>query len=363
MGAEKTTHCIRALAAPAGAICLAVGIASCGTGQNGTVASGDAADCVNEQGLTYICGLVVPEDVVSLGSTGFVLASGHRAPGNMYLIDPADGEPNELIHSAAFSQQHDAELFPDCPGPLNLESFDVHGISPVEIAPRRFSLYTTSHGEREAIEIYELDLAGASPSLTWTGCVPLPQDGYHNAVIRLRDGGFVATRMRDQSVNNADVQPGQITGHLVEWHPGGSLEALPGTEMSLPNGIEVSRDERFLYVAASGTNEVVRFDRSQRPMPKRAAPLPIRPDNLRWDDNGNLLSAGRIPAPPNCSGASCMPGWSAIAINAQTFEVTVLGGADGTAAIQRVSAAIRHGDEIWIGTNQDRIARFPVGGS
>lgn len=357
MGTLEKTLCLRTLAAPAGAICLAIGVASCGSGQDAGMA---AADCTDEQGLTYICGLVVPEDVVNLGSTGLVLASGHRAPGNMYLIDPADGMPQELIHSAAFSQQHDAELFPDCPGPLNLESFDVHGISPAEIAPRRFSLYTTSHGEREAIEVYELDLAGSAPSLTWTGCVPLPQDGYHNAVIRLRDGGFVATRMRDQSVSNADVQPGDITGHLVEWRPGGSPEALAGTEMSLPNGIELSRDERFLYVAASGTNEVVRFDRSQTPMPKRTAPLPIRPDNLRWDDNGNLLSAGRIPAAPGCSGASCTLGWSAIAIDAQTFDVTVLGGADGTAAIQRVSAAIRLGDDIWIGTNQDRIARFPL---
>lgn len=356
MGACNKTHHLRTFAATAGVVCLAVGVTSCGSGQNGSV----AADCSAEQGLTYICDLVVPEDVVNLGSTGLVLVGGHRAPGHMYLVDPAQGMPSELIHSAAFSQQHDTETFPGCPGPLNLESFDVHGISPAEIAPRRFSLYTTSHGEREAIEIYELDLSGTAPSLTWTGCVLLSQDGYHNAVIRLGDGGFVATRMRDANVSNADVQPGEITGHLVEWHPGGSLQPLAGTEMSLPNGIDVSADERFLYVATSGSNELARFDRHTTPMAKRTAPLPIRPDNFHWDANGNLLSAGRYPVDPGCSDASCAAGWAAIEIDSQTFDVTVLGGADGTAAIQRVSAAIRLGDEIWIGTNQDRIARFPL---
>lgn len=358
MGALNKTHRIRTLVAPAGAVCLAIGVASCGTGQDASTAS---ADCVDEQGLTYICDLVVPEDVVNLGSTGLVLVSGHRAPGNMYLVDPADGVPSELIHSAAFSQQHDAEMFPGCPGPLNLESFDVHGISPAEIAPRRFSLYTTSHGEREAIEVYELDLSGSAPSLTWTGCVLLAQGGYHNAVIRLGDGGFVATYMRDQGVSNADVQPGQITGHLVEWHPGGEPQTLAGTEMSLPNGIDVSADERFLYVAASGSNEIVRFDRSQMPMATRRASLPIRPDNFHWDNDGNLLSAGAVSADPNCVGPGCTTaGWSAIQIDAQTFDVTVLGGADADAAMQRVSAAIRLNDEIWVGSNLDRIARFPA---
>ena len=85
-------------------------------------------------------------------------------------------------------------------------------------------------------------------------------------------------------------------------------------------------------------------------MAKRTGPLPIRPDNVRWDDNGMLLSAGRMPA----------GGWSAIEIDPQTFAVTVLGGADGDAVMQRVSAAIRVGNEVWVGSNQDRIARFPL---
>lgn len=129
--------------------------------------------------------MVLPEDVVNVGSTGLVLASGHRAPGHLYLIDPATAKVQELIQVPAFRQRHDKRAYPSCPGPLNLTAFDTHGLSIAETSPRHFVLYTTSHGEREAIEIYELDLRGAAPVLTWTGCVPLQQDGYFNAVARL----------------------------------------------------------------------------------------------------------------------------------------------------------------------------------
>jgi hypothetical protein len=318
-------------------------------------------DCRDEQGFIYLCGFVVPEDVVNAGSTGLVLASGHRAPGHLYLIDPATGMSTELIHSSAFRSQHDTLAFPGCPGPLNLEAFDVHGISVAETSPRRFSLYTTSHGEREAIEIYDLDLSEAAPILTWTGCVLLQQDGYFNAVIRLSDGGFVATRMRDANVSNNDVSPGEITGRLLEWHPGGSLQPLAGTELSLPNGIDVSVDDRYLYVAASGTQELVVFDRDTTPLSKRTASLPMRPDNVHWDGNGMLLLAGRNPVDPTtCDGAACPSGWTAVEVDPETLAFKRLGGADGNASMQRASAAIRVGDEIWVGSNQDRIARFSV---
>jgi SMP-30/Gluconolactonase/LRE-like region len=338
------------------AVLLAVCAASPVVAQN----TSDARECRDEQGLTYICNLVVPEDVVSVGLTGLMLASGHRAPGHMYLIDPADGIPVELIHGPTFRQRRDTAAYPDCPGPLDLERFDVHGISINETAPRRFTLYTTSHGAREAIEIYELDLNGAAPALTWTGCVLLEQDGYFNAVARLVDGGFIATRMRDANVSNNSIEPGAITGRLFEWHPGGRLQALAGTELSLPNGLDVSSDGRYVFVAATATQELVRFDRRATPIGKRTVSLPIRPDNVHWDGRGKLLIAGPNPADPTCDRALCPSGWRVVEADPETLAFSVLGGADKTAASQRVSAAARIGNEIWVGGNEDRIARFTV---
>ena len=320
-----------------------------------------ASDCRDEQGLTYICGLVVPEDILTMGSTGFLLVSGHRAPGHLYLIDPVTRTTSELIHSAAFASQLDTRAYPDCPGPLNLEAFDTHGLSLAETSPRVFSLYTTSHGEREAIEIYDLDFRGAVPILTWKGCVPLQQDSYHNSVARLTDGGFVTTRMRDQNFTRGGGAALGITGYLIEWHPGGQPQPLPGTDMSLPNGIDVSTDDRYIYVAAMGTQELVRFDRRTTPMTKRAVSLPIRPDNVHWGPDGELLTAGPNYVPPAvCSGAGCATGWSVLEVDPETLAFTRLGGADQTAAMQAVSSAMRVGDDIWVGSNDDRIARFAL---
>jgi hypothetical protein len=318
--------------------------------------------CRDEQRLSYMCELIVPEDILTVGSTGLLVASGHRAPGHLYLIDPAKRTQTELIHSPAFAQQHDKRAYPDCPGPLNLQAFDTHGLSLAETSPRQFSIYTTSHGEREAIEIYDLDLRSAAPKLTWKGCVPLQQDGYFNSVARLADGGFVTTRMRDQTFTNpAGGAPAGITGRLFEWHPGGQLRPLAGTEMSLPNGIDVSKDQRYVFVAAMGTQEVVRFDRRATPMAKRAVSLPIRPDNVHWASDGKLLTAGpNYVAPSVCTGAACATGWSVLEVDPETLSFTRLGGADQTAAMQRVSSAMRVGNEIWVGSNDDRVGRFAL---
>jgi hypothetical protein len=317
--------------------------------------------CHDEQGLSYMCELSIPEDILTVGSTGLLLASGHRAPGHLYLIDPAAHTQSELIHGATFAQQHDTRAYADCPGPLNLQAFDVHGLSLAETSSRQFSLYTTSHGEREAIEIYDLDLRGVAPRLTWKGCVLLQRDGYFNSVARLADGGFVTTRMRDQAFTNAAGTPAGITGRLFEWHPGGQLQPLPGTELSLPNGVDVSKDERYVFVAAMGSQEVVRFDRRATPMVKRAVSLPIRPDNVHWASGGKLLTAGpNYVAPSVCSGAGCATGWSVLEVDPETLAFSRLGGADQTAAMQRVSSAMRVGNEIWVGSNDDRVARFAL---
>ncbi len=320
-----------------------------------------ALSCRDEQGLTYLCDLSVPEDILTVGSTGLLLVSGHRAPGHLYLVDPATRTRFELINGAAFRMQHDTRAYPDCPGPLNLQAFDTHGLSLAETSARQFSVYTTSHGAREAIEIYYLDLRASMPVLTWKGCVLLPQDGYHNSVARLADGGFVTTRMRDQNFSGGGGAPVGITGRLLEWHPGGQLQALPGTELSLPNGIDVSKDGRYVFVAAMGTQEIVRFDRRATPMTKRAVQVSIRPDNIHWATDGKLLTAGpNYVAPTVCSGAGCATGWSVLEVDPETLTFSRLGGADQTATMQRVSSAMRVGNDIWVGSNDDRIARFSL---
>jgi hypothetical protein len=326
-------------------------------------ASAPAADCTAEQGLTYICGLQAAEDLLAMGDTGLILASGMSGaavPGHMYLIDPAAGTYTELVHGRNFSQFHDTVLFPDCPGPLNLQAFSVHGLSLKEISPGIFSVYTTSHGEREAIEVYAIDLTGFGPTLTWKGCVVLPDNTFSNSVAQLADGGFVTTKMMDPSQGFGSLANGGITGNVYEWHPGGAVFAVEGTELSGANGIAVSDDERYMYVAAFGSREVLRFDRSTSPIGKLSVSVDITPDNIRWGTNGKLLTAGgNYVSPEVCSGQGCATGWSVLEVDAETLAVSRIGGADQNAVLQGVSSALQVDNEIWVGTfNGDRVGYF-----
>ncbi|MES2624145.1 MAG: SMP-30/gluconolactonase/LRE family protein [Pseudomonadota bacterium] len=320
-------------------------------------------DCNNEQGLTYICGPQAVEDLLALGSTGMILGSGMSnatTQAHMYLIDPGTMEFTDLIHSPGFTQDHDTTMFPNCPGPLNLDSFSVHGLSVFESSPGNFSVYTTSHGEREAIEVYELNTSGPAPTLAWKGCVVLPANTFANSVARLADGGFVTTKMMDPAQGFSSLQGGAISGNVFEWHPGTEVVAVEGTELSGANGIAVSEDERYMYVAAIGSREVIRFDRSTSPIGKQVVSVDISPDNIRWGVEGKLLTAGNnYVAPDVCSGEGCATGWSVLEIDAETLAVNRIAGADQNASLQGVSSALQVGDTLWVGTfNDDRVAKL-----
>jgi len=47
-------------------------------------------------------------------------------------------------------------------------------------------------------------------------------------------------------------------------------------------------------------------------------------------------------------------------VNPETLAFVRLGGADQTAAMQAVSSAMRVGNDIWVGSNDDRVARFSL---
>jgi sugar lactone lactonase YvrE len=138
--------------------------------------------------------------------------------------------------------------------------------------------------------------------------------------------------------------------------------AVEGTELSGANGIAVSEDNRYMYVAAFGSREIIKFDRSMSPIGKEVVSVDIVPDNIRWGaTEGKLLTAGgNYVSADVCSGQGCATGWSVLEIDAETLETVRVGGADQNSAIQGVSSALEVGDDLWVGTfNGDRVAYFP----
>ena len=91
----------------------------------------------------------------------------------------------------------------------------------------------------------------------------MPAHTWPNSVAPLPDGGMVVTDMFDPKDPKAPdkMNAGENTGAVYEWHPHKGYALVPGSRMSGNNGIEVSRDGKWIYVAAWGNKAVVRLSR------------------------------------------------------------------------------------------------------
>ena len=326
---------------------------------NYLIASQNAEECALDGVTTYICGLMNAEDLISVAGTDLIITTGmassaltddEEVNGHIYLIDTKDDSWEDLVSKPSFSQELNGALYPECPGPLNVQNYSAHGLPLKTKSAKVYDLFITCHGAREAIETFELHLSSGSASLKWTGCVPLDESIMHNSVAILNDGGFVTTQFMTWSGGLESVVSGQARGSVVEWHPAGAPSIMDGTELSGPNGIAVSEDEEYMYVAAIGTRTIARFDLTKGNERAVSGVLDSNPDNLRWGRAGKLLTAGA-----NASG----DGWSVVEIDSQTLEFNTIGGMSSVAALQNASTAIEINDKIWVGTyNGDRVGYF-----
>lgn len=326
------------------------------SGQASSESSASTENCVAEGDLSYVCGLTNAEDLVRIGDTAWLLASGMDGSmmgadhtGHLYLINSEDQSHTALFPAEGVAMRPDTEKFADCPGPINDSNISIHGLA-LQESPMAgvYHLYMTAHGAREAIEVFTVDTWSAQPQVQWSGCVPLPETAWTNSVAILADGGFVTTQFIEAGGSIEPVLRGEVTGHVFEWHPGGEVEIMPGTELSGANGILVDEDNDYMYVAEYGQARILRYALSNTSAsPEEVAVPGIYPDNLRWTENGTILTAGG-----NLDGN----GWAAFEIDPADLSAERLAGADGNAALQGVSVAIRVNDELWFGTySGDRV--------
>jgi hypothetical protein len=364
----KTTRAIAALAGAMGLVLLATGqavAAEPATAAPATSATAPSKGCEPDGTLQFICGPKNAEDIVRLGSGRWLLVSGmdggfaatQSANGRLYLVDHREKAWREVFPGPAPAFRHDRSLFGGCPGPLDTKNFSAHGLALRERQAGRYRLYVTGHGAREAIEVFDVDATGATPNIAWIGCVLLPEDVSANSVAILPDWGFVTTKFLDrrlpQQESFAQVRQGQLNGALYEWHPGGQVKVIPGTELSAPNGIEISPDGNTIFVAAFGSREVVRFRRGAGALQKDSIKVGITPDNIRWSAGGKLLTAGGDLAAP---GAATATAWSVIEVDPATLATRRVAGGASSTGMQAISVGTDVGDEIWVGTfNGDRI--------
>ena len=329
----------------------------------------DAGDCPPAGTVEFVCGPVNAEDLVQVPDTDWIIASGMASGAGFYLIDPASGEYSALEAGVA----HDAERYPDCDSPPPPAEFESHGLHIRAAASGGATLSVVGHGAREAIEIFQVDTAGARPALNWTGCVPMPDGLAANSVASFADGSLVATVLMMPGATFADSVAKRPTGAVFAWWSGDAgFMQLAGSELPGNNGIEVAPDGGTLYVVSSGYQTVVAFSNSN---PVRflgaTAQLPITPDNLHFGPDGRLITAGMKNDVPECGGppgpehdlerlASCPRGTIAIAIDPATLAHEVLTETQALAEFSNATMALPVGERYWFGTFRgDRIANSP----
>ena len=331
-----------------------------------TTSAAQTASCAPSGGLTFICGVQNPEDLVPVPGTRWLVASGMAPGSGLHLVDTQAKTARSLYAAGAPRTRLDRAKYAGCPGPLDATKAVLHGLSLRRAPAGHYTVYATNHGGRESIEVFELDPGGPAPSATWIGCVLMPAAMAANSVAAFSDGTLVATVLIGPGKTFEDAFAGRITGAVYMWTPGTpAFRLLPGTELSANNGIETSPDDREFYVVSTTTKRVIAFARSNPGTPLRTAQLKeFGPDNVRWTSDNRLITAGMIDNEPACGGAPrteagirCSRGYVAATIDPKTMAVTELARGPATPAFTGTAIAIRVGDELWLGSfNADRLA-------
>ena len=326
-------------------------------------------DCAPAGGLDFICGAANAEDLVLVPGTDWIIASGMTAGTGLALIDSRNGASSVLYPGASPRADHDP-LYASCTEPPAPATFNTHGLNVREGVDGRSTLYAVAHGERESIEVFDIDANGDQPVVTWKGCVHMPEGLAANSVASFADGGLVVTVLIMPGKTFADSIAKRPSGAVFEWTPGASgFELVRGTELPGNNGIEVSPDGEEIYVVSSGLQTVVAFSRGNPARELRTtAPLPFTPDNLHRGADGRLLTAGMKNDEPACGGtpgpqhdlaqlSTCPRGTIAIAIDPATMEYDVLVETEATPSFSNATMVLTHDSRFWIGTFAgDRIA-------
>jgi hypothetical protein len=337
-----------------------------------------SASCAPANGWNLICGNPNPEDLVPIPGTRWLIASGMKEGGGLKLVD-TDAKTARVFYTGAPAQQRpDKTLFPNCPAPPDAKTFNAHGLYLRRAeTPGIYKLYVVSHGGLESIQVFTVDGNGAQPSLTWTGCVPMPEGNKAypnlgsqatagrlaaNSVAAFSDGTIIATVPQRPGSTNVQRLRGEPTGDVVEWKPGtDAFRVVEGTQLAGNNGIEISLDEKEFYVVSFGAHTVVAFSRQDPRKPLRQSVAPgFMPDNLRWSGN-RLIATGPMYDEPACGGTrlavvdnpvltACHRGFMVAQLDPNAMAWTILAYAEPNPAISVVSAGVVVGDTLWIGS-------------
>jgi hypothetical protein len=334
------------------------------------VAEAEEAGCDPAGGYAFVCGIPNPEDLVHVPGTKWVIASS-LAPTGLYLLDSQTKRWTALYPGAEPRAVQDMQVFGACPGSPNPKAFVTHGLALRPGTDGRSTLYVVGHGEREAIEVFDVDASGEVPVLTWRGCVLTPEGMQANSVAALTDGSLLVTIPLLTDVPISQALAGVDTGGVFRWSPGNAaMTPVQGTQLPYANGIEVSADGKEFYVVSSGLFNVTAYSNTDpAEVLRRTAEFGFVPDNLHMGADGKLVTAGLDLHDTACGEvkrsleftleefAACPRPFTVLSIDPATMQTQVVATGPANPKFSNVTMGLRVGDELWIGSfASDRIA-------
>jgi hypothetical protein len=323
--------------------------------------------------LGSICGFRNPEDVEAVPAAGLLLVSemghgGAEAGSISALVLDEPGAPRRLWPAAAGAAAQSAGGAPlgdpSCSAPPRAGAFAPHGLaSGAARADGAIPVGVVAHGEREAVELFDLVGAGAAARLVWRGCLPMPPDVAGNDLVFAPDGGVVAANYQPTlqgpraALAMLRAGLGLDTGDVLRWRPASGWEHLPGTGAPNPNGVLLSPDGGTLYFAQTGAGAVGVIELGS--LRRREVAIGGFPDNLAWSASGRVLavthSSGAAFLRCSLGGGPCRSPWSLFEIDPASLAAREILHSDGAEVGGVASVAEWRGRRYFGAVFGDRI--------
>src|SRR5260370_30932131 len=199
------------------------------------VAAQATKPCNPDGNVQFICGQDAPEDLVVIPASEWVVAAVFSQNGGIRLINIRDKTTTVAYPNPTSKDRLDAKTDDSCPGPPDAAErakFRTHGLALRAGRNSVHTLYVVHHGNRESIEVFELDARAKPPALTWVGCAVAPHPVGLNSVVPLPEGGFAATNFLARNADagaRGKMLAGENNGGVGERHTRTGWKIIPGS--------------------------------------------------------------------------------------------------------------------------------------
>lgn len=318
-------------------------------------------DCEPRGDIRPVCDMLTPEDIAALPDERFLLLAHFgkmgEEPGSISLFDTHDETLRALYPLPAgaddpgYSTDWGESACTEPPG----DSIGPHGTHLHQLEDGRWRYLVVNHGEREAVELFELIPAGGDSRLVWRGCVFAAEDTLMNDVVGLDNGDLVYTRMFRPSDSLALPKSaiGISTGELWRWNAGAGLTPLQATRAAQPNGLEIDATNEYVYANMYMEGQVWQVRLSDGEVTARYD-IP-NADNSAWGSDGRLwvmthdMGIGDILSCFDNSDAPCPGGFDIIALDPATGAFESVFQHEG-APMGAATVAVPQGGRIYMGS-------------